>query len=168
MSDKIFGTYGDTTTLKQQFESCSYGDFTITNDYGFDLGDAVEKAPGVIEVEIGISLVTSTRNQIQELSDLLFVVIIVIPTCYLDLERISLTSNELICIHISLQNSYSEPPEQPPKKPLVDHSLVPLITSCLVSRIVMEMIVGGQRMVESILGMNNVSYVLYACHYIVN
>jgi hypothetical protein len=75
MSDKIFGTYGDTTTLKQQFESCSYGDFTITNDYGFDLSDAVEKAPGVIEVEIGISLVTSTRNQIQELSNLLFVVI---------------------------------------------------------------------------------------------
>jgi hypothetical protein len=69
MSDKIFGTYGDATTLKQQFESCSYGDFTVTNDYGFNLGDTVEKAPGVIEVEIGISLVTSTRNQIQELSD---------------------------------------------------------------------------------------------------
>jgi hypothetical protein len=45
MSDKIFGTYVDTTTLKQQFESCSYGDFTITNEYGFDLGDTVEKAP---------------------------------------------------------------------------------------------------------------------------
>lgn len=32
----------------------------------------------------------------------------------------------------------------------------------------MGMIVGGQRMVESILGMNNLSDVLYTCHYIVN
>jgi hypothetical protein len=45
MCDKIFGTYSDTTTQKQQFESCSYGDFTITNDYRFDLSDTVEKAP---------------------------------------------------------------------------------------------------------------------------
>jgi hypothetical protein len=72
------------------------------------------------------------------------------------------------CEYTSLQNSYSEPPKQPPKKPLVDHSLVPSIMSCSFSRIVMGMIVGGQRMVESILGMNNLSDVLYTCHYIVN
>lgn len=63
MSDKIFGTYGDDTTVKDQFEKCSFGDLKISNNY--DLGKA-EAAPGVIEVTINISLKSSSRSQIQE------------------------------------------------------------------------------------------------------
>ena len=66
MSDKVFGTNGDSTNMKDQFDACSYGDFTITNDYGFDLGKNVEAAKGVIEVDINISLKSSSRNQIQQ------------------------------------------------------------------------------------------------------
>jgi hypothetical protein len=64
MSDKVFGTYGDNTNMKDQFEACSYGDMKITNNYGFNLGNA-ESAPGVIEVKIDISLKTSSKSQIQ-------------------------------------------------------------------------------------------------------
>ena len=65
MSDKIFGTYGDTTTVKDQFEACSFGDMKVTNNYGINLGNA-ESAPGVIEVRLGISLKSSSRSQIQK------------------------------------------------------------------------------------------------------
>ena len=65
MSDKIFGTYGDTTTVKDQFEACSFGDMKVTNNYGINLGNA-ESAPGVIEVRLGISLKSSSRGQIQK------------------------------------------------------------------------------------------------------
>lgn len=65
MSDKIFGTYGDTTTMKDQFEACSYGDMKVTNNYGINLGNA-ESAPGVIEVRLDISLKSSSRGQIQQ------------------------------------------------------------------------------------------------------
>ena len=64
MSDKIFGTYGDTTTMKDQFEACSFGKLKITNNYGFSLGNAAS-APGVIEVKINVSLKTSGRSTIQ-------------------------------------------------------------------------------------------------------
>eukprot|EP00804_Cyclotella_cryptica_P016798 CCRYP_001799-RE/>CCRYP_001799-RE protein AED:0.07 eAED:0.07 QI:359/1/1/1/0.92/0.85/14/1113/1072 len=67
MSDKIFGTYGDTTTMKDQFEACSFGKLKITNNYGFSLGNA-ESAPGVIEVTINVSLKTSGRSTIQTAS----------------------------------------------------------------------------------------------------
>lgn len=65
MSNKVFGTDGDSTNMADQFEACSYGDFKITNNYGFDLGSA-ESAKGVIEVDINVSLKSSSRNQIQQ------------------------------------------------------------------------------------------------------
>ena len=64
MSNKVFGTNGDTTNMKQQFAACSYGDFNITSDYNY-LGNN-EVAEGVIAVEIGISLKSSTRSQVQQ------------------------------------------------------------------------------------------------------
>lgn len=63
MSDKVFGTYGDDTNVKDQYEACSFGDLKLSNNY--DLGKA-EAAPGVIEVTINISLKSSSKSQIQE------------------------------------------------------------------------------------------------------
>ena len=65
MSDKIFGTNGDSTTVKDQFDACSFGDMKVTNDYGFSLGNA-ESAPGVIEVKINVSLKSSSKGQIRQ------------------------------------------------------------------------------------------------------
>ena len=65
ISNKIFGTNGDSTNMKDQFEACSFGHMKITNEYGFSLRNKVEKAPGVIEVTIDVGLESSSRNQIQ-------------------------------------------------------------------------------------------------------
>jgi hypothetical protein len=64
ISDKFFGTYGDTMTVRSGFEDCSFGKLKLTYDYGTTKYDSVLSAPGVIDVEIGIKLTTSPQLSI--------------------------------------------------------------------------------------------------------
>mmetsp|Transcript_28472 Transcript_28472/g.58444 ORF Transcript_28472/g.58444 Transcript_28472/m.58444 type:complete len:790 (+) Transcript_28472:137-2506(+) len=58
VSDKWFGTYGDSVTFKSQIEACSFNQFKVSYDEkGGDYDDH-----GVVEVEIGIELSTSQSN----------------------------------------------------------------------------------------------------------
>ncbi len=61
MSDKFFGTYGDTETMVSQFASCSYDAFKIVT-----LQYPQLSAPGVLDVQISISLKDSTRDAIRK------------------------------------------------------------------------------------------------------
>lgn len=57
ISDKIFGTYGDSATMTSQFAACSMGKLNIINDYGKSNNDKwkdIMVAPGVIEVKIDV------------------------------------------------------------------------------------------------------------------
>lgn len=62
ISDDIFGTYGDSMTLKSQMGECSFGKFNIIAG----VGDEHEKSPGVIEVTIDKSLVGNSRETIRQ------------------------------------------------------------------------------------------------------
>ena len=64
ISDKFFGTYGDEVTVASGFDACSFGEFTITSDYGSQFKDNLFSAPGVIEVDIDLKLRTSTQPAI--------------------------------------------------------------------------------------------------------
>ena len=64
ISDKIFGTSGDSTTMASQFLDCSFGKMTISNNR-VNLGNKAA-APGVIEVRIDISLTDSGRNAVKK------------------------------------------------------------------------------------------------------
>jgi hypothetical protein len=64
ISDKFFGTYGDTVTVKSVFEGCSFGKMRILSDYGTTEYDSILSAPGVIDVTIGLSLTSSTQTAI--------------------------------------------------------------------------------------------------------
>ncbi|KAL3768912.1 hypothetical protein ACHAW5_008827 [Stephanodiscus triporus] len=64
ISDKFFGTYGDTVTVKSVFEGCSFGKMQITSDYGTEKYDSKLSAPGVLDVTIDISLMSSTQTAI--------------------------------------------------------------------------------------------------------
>ena len=71
MSDKIFGTNGDSSTMTSQFYACSFGKLAITNDYsknGNPNAAAINSklsAPGVVEVKINVSLETSDSGTIR-------------------------------------------------------------------------------------------------------
>ncbi|EED94554.1 predicted protein [Thalassiosira pseudonana CCMP1335] len=64
MSDKIFGTDGDTATMTSQFNACSFGKLTITNDYSVDISKK-ESAKGVVEVKINVDITTSNKGTIR-------------------------------------------------------------------------------------------------------
>lgn len=64
ISDKIFGTYGDQINIKSQFEACSHGKLQVTNEYTVDISDELV-APGVIEIDIPISLIGNNRRAIR-------------------------------------------------------------------------------------------------------
>ncbi|KAL7485157.1 hypothetical protein ACHAW6_010765 [Cyclotella cf. meneghiniana] len=67
MSDKVFGTYGDTATMKSQFAACSFNKLNIipggqdSNKISRELS-----APGVVEVNIPIDITTSTQGDIRK------------------------------------------------------------------------------------------------------
>lgn len=61
MSDKFFGTYGDAETMVSQFASCSYDAFQIVTKQYPQLS-----APGVLDVQISISLQNSSRDAIRK------------------------------------------------------------------------------------------------------
>ena len=66
ISDKFFGTYGDTMTVKSGFAGCSFGSMEITNDYGTTAYDSLLSAPGVLDVTIGLALTSSSQTSIVE------------------------------------------------------------------------------------------------------
>lgn len=66
ISDKFFGTYGDTRTLVSGFRRCSFGKLLMTNNYGTDEYDNLLAAPGVMELTIDVGLQSSTQEEIAE------------------------------------------------------------------------------------------------------
>mmetsp|Transcript_14209 Transcript_14209/g.27659 ORF Transcript_14209/g.27659 Transcript_14209/m.27659 type:complete len:620 (+) Transcript_14209:701-2560(+) len=64
ISDKIFGTTGDTENMRTQFLACSFGEFEVTNQYSKDISRHLA-APGVIEVNINVKLETSSKSTIR-------------------------------------------------------------------------------------------------------
>ena len=55
ISDNVFGTNGDTITLKSRIAACSFNKLRLTNTYDVDISQHLE-APGVIDIKIGKSL----------------------------------------------------------------------------------------------------------------
>lgn len=64
ISDDVFGTINDPVNLKSQMSACSFGQLNITPGLVND-PDPNEVAPGVIEVQIGISLTNNDRYTIR-------------------------------------------------------------------------------------------------------
>ena len=64
ISDKIFGTYGDSITPKSGMNDCSFGKFVMTYDYD-NVDDSKLSAPGVVEVTIDLDLVKATQSEIR-------------------------------------------------------------------------------------------------------
>lgn len=64
ISDKIFGTNNDAVNLKSQFAACSYGKLDISNEYATDISEHLA-APGVIEIDIPLSLLDNDRKTIR-------------------------------------------------------------------------------------------------------
>ena len=64
ISDKIFGTYGDSITPKSGMNDCSFGKFVMTNRYD-NVDESKLSAPGVVEVTIDLDLVKATQSEIR-------------------------------------------------------------------------------------------------------
>ena len=61
ISDDIFGTFGDSNTLKSQMSDCSFGQLNVTAG----VGDDKETSPGVIDITIDIPLVGASRSTVR-------------------------------------------------------------------------------------------------------
>lgn len=100
ISNKFFGTYGDTETIVSQFASCSYNKFNIVYDTSYGPYEAHIKnqlsAPGVLEVQLPISMYNS-KNDIRKETQLavesklgiklpgpFLYVLFVLPQCVVD------------------------------------------------------------------------------------
>ena len=68
VSDKFFGTSGDKMTMKSGFDACSFGKFTITNDYGGAIDTSRLAAPGVVDVNVNIRLSESSQSTVRQAS----------------------------------------------------------------------------------------------------
>lgn len=64
ISDKVFGTNGDTANMATQFESCSFKKLQITAKHSSKIEKQLS-APGVLEVDIPISLY-NTQSDIRD------------------------------------------------------------------------------------------------------
>ena len=64
MGDNIFGTLGDQVNLKSQLYACSFGKLKVTTDYSTDIKTHLA-APGVIEVQIPISIESNDKYTVQ-------------------------------------------------------------------------------------------------------
>ncbi|KAL9184684.1 hypothetical protein ACHAXT_012654 [Thalassiosira profunda] len=64
VSDKFFGTKNDTATMNSGFEACSFGKLIMSYEYGEEIDSSVLSAPGVVDVQIGVSLVESSQAAI--------------------------------------------------------------------------------------------------------
>ena len=64
LSDKIFGTYGDSVNTASGFRHCSLGKMEMTYDYDGKVDTSVMSAPGVLEVRLNKSLPDLTQPQL--------------------------------------------------------------------------------------------------------
>jgi len=64
VSDKVFGTSGDTSTMSSQFDACSFHKLEIVWHHGGSIRKKMS-APGVLEVNIGVSLRDSDMDTIR-------------------------------------------------------------------------------------------------------
>ena len=62
IGDNVFATLHDYVNLASQMKACSFDQFNITSG---NITDCNEAAPGVIEVDIPISLTNNTRSVIR-------------------------------------------------------------------------------------------------------
>ena len=65
ISDKLFGTYGDSFTMKSQMEACSFGSFSAQTNYPLNNISQHISAPGVIDVDMNIPLLGNTLTGCQ-------------------------------------------------------------------------------------------------------
>jgi len=65
ISDKFFGTYGDTVTMASGFRDCTFGKLQFTSNYGSGVNTAPLTAPGVLDVTVGIRLNESTQATVR-------------------------------------------------------------------------------------------------------
>lgn len=65
ISDDIFGSFGDSMTLKSQMYDCSFGKFEIVPGVDPRTQNIKEESPGVIEVKINVPLQGSSRSTIR-------------------------------------------------------------------------------------------------------
>ena len=61
ISNGIFGTYGDTFTMKSQMEACSFGKFEVSVDYPMEYISQYISAPGVVDVKINVPFLGNDR-----------------------------------------------------------------------------------------------------------
>ena len=66
ISDKLFGTYGDSFTMKSQMEACSFGSFSVQTNYPVNNISQHLSAPGVIDVGMNIPLLGNNRLSITD------------------------------------------------------------------------------------------------------
>ena len=66
ISDKLFGTYGDSFTMKSQMEACSFGSFSAQTNYPVNDISQHVSAPGVIDVDMNIPLLGNNRLSITD------------------------------------------------------------------------------------------------------
>ncbi|KAL3805806.1 hypothetical protein HJC23_007767 [Cyclotella cryptica] len=64
ISDKVFGTNGDTSTMSSQFDACSFHKLEIVWRHGGSIRKQLS-APGVLEVNIGVSLGDSDSGTVR-------------------------------------------------------------------------------------------------------
>jgi len=69
ISNKLFGTNGDTLTFKKLIEGCSLEMFKVSTDYPVDISQHLS-AEGVIDVNIGISLEGNDKFEVTEAAQL--------------------------------------------------------------------------------------------------
>ena len=63
ISDKFFGTNGDTVTMKSGFHDCTFGKLNFSYDY--DCKACEDNAPGVLEIKINEDLSKITQSQMR-------------------------------------------------------------------------------------------------------
>ena len=68
ISDKFFGTSGDTMTMKSGFDACSFGRFAVSENYEGQVDATRLSAPGVVDVSINVQLTRSTQATIVQAS----------------------------------------------------------------------------------------------------
>lgn len=64
ISDKIFGTYGDSSTMASQYAACSFNKLQIVSQSARSIQKLLS-APGVLEVNIGISIKNIDQSTIR-------------------------------------------------------------------------------------------------------
>lgn len=67
LSDKIFGSYGDSVTMASGFKACTFGKLTFTSDSGSSTLNNKMDAPGVVDIRINEDLTKIDQSQLRSL-----------------------------------------------------------------------------------------------------